>query len=232
MTPDKAAAWLKARLDFEFSDEQLLKQALTHRSAPGDNNERLEFLGDSILQLVISERIFHERPDASEGRLSRLRSSLVKDTTLSEIGVELGVGEVLYLGAGEKKTGGHRRRSILADAVEALFGAAYLDGGFEAAKKLIHTFYGERLDNLPRRRTDLRDPKTRLQEHLQANRLPLPNYEMEKISGQAHRQHFEVSCSLAEPEIRTIGSGASRRDAEQAAAESALAMLESLDGPV
>ncbi len=229
MTLDKAAAWLKITLDFEFGDDQLLKQALTHRSSAGDNNERLEFLGDAVLQLVVSERIYHERPDASEGRLSRLRSSLVKDTTLSDIAVELGVGEVLFLGSGEKKTGGHRRRSILADAIEALFGAAYLDGGPDAARKLIYAFYGERLQNLPRRRTELRDPKTRLQEELQAQRLPLPEYQVERISGKAHRQHFEVSCQLTEPDIRTLGSGTSRRDAEQAAAEAVLDMLAGLE---
>ncbi len=119
---DKAATWLKKTLQYEFSDERLLEMALTHRSAAGDNNERLEFLGDAVLQLIISELIVHERPKASEGRLSRLRSSLVKDTTLAEIAVELGIGEYLILGSGEKKSGGHRRSSILADAIEAIFG--------------------------------------------------------------------------------------------------------------
>ena len=221
---DKAAKWLKQSLAYEFSDAHLLERALTHRSAAGQNNERLEFLGDSVLQLVISERLFNDRPDISEGRLSRLRSSLVKDATLAEIAVELGIGEHLILGSGERKTGGHRRASILADAVEAIFGAVYLDSGFEAARTVINRAFSDRIEKLPVG-GELRDPKSRLQEWLQGKQQPLPRYEVEKVTGKAHKQFFEVSCAIEEPELVTRGSGTTRRDAEQQAAESMLAEI-------
>lgn len=223
---EKATAWLKKALDYEFANSDLLRQALTHRSASGSNNERLEFLGDSVLQLVISELVFDDRPDASEGRLSRLRSSLVKDTTLSEIAVDLGVGEHLILGSGEKKTGGQRRESILADAIEAIFGAVYLDSGFDTARSLILRAYGDRILNLPRK-AELRDPKSRLQEYLQARQLGLPHYEMERVTGKAHKQTFEVRCRVDELKLTTAGRGTTRRRAEQ---EAAAAMLERLEG--
>jgi len=222
---EKAAAWLKKSLAYEFSDEDLLRRALTHRSAAGRNNERLEFLGDAILQLVVSEFLIHERPEAREGSLSRLRSSLVKDTTLRDIAAQIELGEHLVLGSGEKKSGGHRRASILADAVEAIFGAVYLDAGFDAAKAVIFRVYGDRLRDLPLG-TDLRDPKSRLQEYLQARQIALPEYGMEKVTGKAHQQTFEVSCRIAELELQTTGLGRTRRDAEQ---EAALAMLGKLD---
>ena len=223
---DKAAAWLAEQLAYRFSDETLLKRALTHRSAPGKkSNERLEFLGDSVLQMAVSEFLFSERPDASEGRLSRLRSSLVKDSTLASIARELDLGSHLILGSGEKKSGGHRRASILADSMEALFGAVYLDAGFEAARQVIFRAYGERIEKLPRGQ-DLRDPKSRLQEYLQARKIAVPVYEMENVSGEAHKQHFEYSCSVPALEQRTVGEGRSRRAAEQAAA---MAMLDRLD---
>lgn len=221
---DKAAAWLKQSLAYVFEDEQLLKQALTHRSASGPNNERLEFLGDAVLQLVISELVFEKTPDASEGRLSRLRSTLVKDTTLVEIAADLGIGEFLILGSGEKKSGGHRRSSILADAIEAIFGAVFLDVGLEGAREVIHKAYGARLHDLPEA-ADLRDPKSRLQEHLQGRKMALPDYAVQYISGKAHKQSFEVSCSIAELDAVTVGTGLTRRDAEQ---EAALAMLEKI----
>jgi ribonuclease-3 len=221
---DKAAAWLKQSLAYAFEDEQLLKQALTHRSAPGPNNERLEFLGDAVLQLVASELVFEKTPNASEGQLSRLRSTLVKDTTLAEIAADLGVGEFLILGSGEKKSGGHRRSSILADALEAIFGAIYLDVGLEGARQVIHKAYGERLHDLPEA-ADLRDPKSRLQEHLQGRKMALPDYAVQNISGKAHKQSFEVSCSIAELDAVTVGAGLTRRDSEQ---EAALAMLEKI----
>lgn len=221
---ETAAAWLKKHFDYEFADSELLRRALTHRSATGRNNERLEFLGDAVLQLVASEFVFAERTGASEGRLSRLRSSLVKDSTLSQIATELGLGEQLLLGAGEKKTGGHRRASILADALEALFGAVYLDAGFDAARQIVHTAFGERLSELPEG-AELRDPKTRLQEFLQGRQLPLPVYTMEKVSGKAHKQFFEVSCAITEPDLRTDGAGTTRRDAEQEAAAAMLAAI-------
>lgn len=223
---EKAAAWLSDRLDYVFSNEDLLRQALTHRSAAGSNNERLEFLGDSILQLVMSEVVFDKRPDASEGRLSRIRSSLVKDSTLGDIATDLGIGDHLVLGPGEKKSGGHRRVSILADALEAVFGAVYLDAGFETARQVVLRAYGERATRLPER-AGQRDPKSRLQEYLQGRQLALPVYRMEKVTGKAHRQTFEVSCSIADPAATTRGTGTTRRDAEQ---EAAAAMLERVGG--
>ncbi len=222
---NKADAWLKKVLDYEFSDGELLQRALTHRSALGVNNERLEFLGDAVLDTVISEIVFLDRPQASEGVLSRLRSYLVKDTMLAELATSLGVGEHLILGSGEKKAGGHRRASILADAVEAVFGAVYLDSGFDAARKVVCRAYGERLDNLPDS-ADLRDPKTRLQELLQAQKMALPDYAVEKITGKAHEQWFEVSCTVGEMARVTRGDGGSRRDAEQAAAVAMVALIE------
>ena len=224
MTVDKAAAWLKQTLDYEFQDADLLTRALTHRSSPGRNNERLEFLGDSVLQLVVSELVFGEKLDAREGRLSRLRSLLVKDTTLCDVATDLGLGEHLILGSGERKTGGHRRASILADALEAIFGAVYLDSGFDAARAVIHAAFGDRLQTLPDE-GELRDPKSRLQEYLQGRQLGLPVYTMDKVSGKAHQQFFEVSCRIDEPAVCTNGSGTTRRDAEQDAAAAMLAAI-------
>ena len=221
----KAATWLKQTLDYEFEDSDLLQRALTHRSASGQNNERLEFLGDSVLQLVVSELVFDVRREASEGRLSRLRSTLVKDQTLSEIAMELGLGNYLVLGSGEKKSGGYRRSSILADALEALFGAVYLDRGFDEAQRVIYNAFGERVRGLPEE-GELRDPKSLLQEFLQGRQLPLPIYSLEKVSGQAHKQFFEVSCTTTEPELKTVGSGLTRRDAEQQAAAAMFTVVE------
>lgn len=221
---DKAARWLLKTLDYEFQDSDLLRLALTHRSAAGGNNERLEYLGDAVLDTVVSEIIYRQRPDADEGVLSRLRSHLVKDSSLADLAAELGIGRYIVLGPGEKKTGGHRRESILADALEALFGAVYLDAGFEAARKLICRAYGDRLQSLPDGE-ELRDPKTALQEFLQARQMGLPEYEKEKVSGKAHQQVFEMSCSVEGIEHKTTGTGGSRRDAEQQAAERMLAKL-------
>ncbi|SVA67610.1 uncharacterized protein METZ01_LOCUS120464 [marine metagenome] len=221
---EKAAKWLKKNLHYEFTDEMLLRRALTHRSVQGSNNERLEFLGDSVLQVIVSELLFHERPNASEGQLSRLRASLVKDSTLSELANDLGVGAHLILGSGEKKTGGDRRASILADALEAIFGAVYLDSGLNTAKKVIFRAYGDRITKLPDE-VDLRDPKSRLQEYLQGRQLPLPIYVIDSVSGKAHRQSFEISCVVESLELKTIGKGANRRDAEQQAASSMLVLI-------
>jgi ribonuclease-3 len=222
---DKAADWLKKSLAYEFEDGHLLRQALTHRSAPGPNNERLEFLGDAVLQLAISELVFQKTQNASEGQLSRLRATLVKDTTLAEVATFLGIGEHLVLGSGEQKSGGHRRASILADALEAIFGAVYVDAGFAGARKVIHTAYGDRLHELPEA-ADLRDPKSRLQEYLQGRKMALPDYAVQKISGKAHKQSFEVSCSIPQLDAVTNGKGSTRRDAEQ---EAATTMLEKID---
>lgn len=223
---DKAAAWLQQSLAYTFSDEQLLRQALTHRSAPGGNNERLEFLGDAVLQLVISGLVFENTDNASEGQLSRLRSTLVKDTTLAELAATLGIGDHLILGSGEKKTGGHRRSSILADALEAVFGAVYLDAGLEGAVSVIRTAYGDRLHELAEF-ADLRDPKSRLQEYLQGRRMGLPEYAVQNVSGKAHQQTFEVICNIPELDVKTYGTGSARRDAEQQAAD---AMLNKIEG--
>ncbi len=223
---DKAAAWLHKSLAYTFDNDALLQRALTHRSAPGPNNERLEFLGDAVLQLVISELVFEKTKDASEGQLSRLRATLVKDTTLAELAQAHGIGEHLILGSGEKKAGGHRRSSILADALEAIFGAVYLDSGLAGAREIIHTAYGDRLHELPAA-ADLRDPKSRLQEFLQGRKMALPDYTMQKVSGKAHKQSFDVACSIPELDAVAFGTGSTRRDAEQ---EAAMAMLEKIDG--
>lgn len=224
----KIQSWISRTLDYQFRNDAYLTQALTHRSASSINNERLEFLGDAVLDTVISEIVYRYRPEGSEGELSRLRSSLVKDTSLADLAVKLGLGEHLILGPGEKKAGGHRRGSILADALEALFGAVYLDSGYEAAVRVICTAYGDRLENLPDP-ADLRDPKTRLQEYLQSIQLGLPVYEVTEVRGKAHKQSFTVGCTVNEPKLNSVGTGSSRRDAEQHAAENMLGQLERLE---
>ena len=221
---DKALSWLANTLDYRFDDERLFEQALTHRSSPGASNERLEFLGDAVLDFAVSEVVYAAMPEADEGDLSRLRASLVKDTSLAELAAGLGLGEHLILGSGERKSGGHRRESILADALEALFGAVFLDAGYEASRKIIEKAFGDRLLELPDPR-DLRDPKTRLQEWLQARALGLPDYELANVSGEAHRQEFEVRCTVSGGQFQTSGDGRSRRNAEQAAAERMLTVL-------
>lgn len=223
---DKAAAWLKKSLDYEFSEPELLEAALTHRSAAGASNERLEFLGDAVLGFVISNAVYTERPNADEGDLSRLRASLVKDVSLARVANALGLGDHILLGSGEKKTGGNRRASILADALEALFGAIYLDRGFSAAEQVILYVFRERLSELPES-DDLKDPKTRLQELLQADGHELPDYRVAAVTGQQHRQVFEVQCRVRALNLDASGSGTSRRGAEQRAAS---AMLELLRG--
>ena len=220
----KASIWLAKSLSYEFNDADLLQQALTHRSCPGKNNERLEFLGDAVLDVVISEVVYRSHPNAPEGDLSKLRASLVKDASLGKLAMGLGVGEHLILGGGERKSGGHRRASILADALEALFGAVYLDAGFDAAAAVVKHAFGDRLSNLPSVE-DLRDPKTRLQEWLQGQGFGLPEYELVKVSGKAHRQQFEVSCSIRDGEQVSTGSGTTRRNAEQESAREMLAGL-------
>ena len=221
---DKALTWLKKTLHYEFGDPGLFAQALTHRSAPGTSNERLEFLGDAVLDAVISEAVFRAMPEAPEGDLSRVRSSLVKDSYLADLAAALGLGEHLILGGGERKSGGHRRESILADGLEALFGAVYLDAGYDTCRQFIERVFGDRLADLPDPR-DLRDPKTRLQEWLQARALPLPTYAVTDVSGKAHQRRFEVSCEIEGLEGSEKGTGASRRSAEQQSAERMLRRL-------
>jgi len=221
---EKAESWLDKTLHYRFEDTGLFTQALTHRSAAGANNERLEFLGDAVLDFVISDAVYRARPGAPEGDLSKLRSSLVKDATLAELAVDLGIGEHLILGSGEQKSGGHRRESILADALEAVFGAVYLDRGFVAAKEIIERVFASRLQQLPDA-DDLRDPKTRLQEWLQARSMNLPDYTLLNVVGKAHKQRFEVSCTVDECSSVTRGESTTRRKAEQKAAAEMLAIL-------
>lgn len=219
-----AAAWLLEALDYECRDPALLEAALTHRSAGGPHNERLEFLGDAVLNCVVARMIFGEFASADEGDLSRFRASLVSGEALAVIAAEIHLGDQLRLGSGELKSGGFRRKSILADTLEALFGAIYLDGGFDAAARVIERLFVPRLDRLPSA-AELKDPKTRLQELLQSKGLPLPAYAVETVSGEAHNQSFEVSCSVEVLALRAIGRGASRRRAEQAAAAQLLQIM-------
>lgn len=215
---EKATIWLKKALQYEFKDDALLAQALTHRSAGRRNNERLEFLGDAVLDFVASEAVYRLRPDASEGDLSKLRASLVKDESLATLALQLELGEHLILGSGELKSGGHRRESILADALEAIFGAIYLDSGFDAARKAIDHVYRDRYLVLPDI-SDLRDPKTRLQEWLQARKMALPVYELTNVSGQDHKKRFTVGCQVDGDTMVTTGESTTRRKAEQKAAK-------------
>lgn len=221
---DKAESWLEKTLHYRFKNVELFQLALTHRSRSKRNNERLEFLGDAVLDFVASDVVFHARPDASEGDLSKLRASLVKDDSLAELALELGLGEYLILGSGEQKTGGHRRESILADALEAIFGAVFLDAGFDAAKGVIDRAYRQRYTDLPDE-SDLRDPKTRLQEWLQARKMALPEYALAGESGQDHKKRFSVTCTVVENSLVTQGTSTTRRRAEQIAASEMIVIL-------
>ncbi len=217
------------RLDYRFADAGLLEEALTHRSVSERNNERLEFLGDGILNFVIADALFHRHPGDAEGGLSRLRASLVNRETLATLARQIDLGNALRLGSGELKSGGRRRDSILSDALEAVFGAVYLDGGFGACQDLILRLYAERLEHLPSA-ADLKDPKTRLQEYLQAARLPLPSYEVLDVTGKAHDQLFRVACRVDGLTSESIGEEGSRRRAEQRAAEALLEQLRTEGG--
>ena len=216
------ADWLQQRLGCSFADTRLLFQALTHRSVGSANNERLEFLGDAVLSFVVAEMLFEAHPEASEGELSRYRASLVSGEALGAIALELGLGAYLRLGEGELKSGGQQRASILADALEALIGAVYLDRGLDAARALATRLLQRRLDELPGA-SELKDPKTRLQEWLQGRGLPLPVYEVLEISGEPHEQLFRVRCDIGELAIAAEAEGSSRRRAEQEAASLVLA---------
>jgi ribonuclease-3 len=209
-----------ARLGYRFQDPSRLRQALTHRSYGTPHNERLEFLGDGLLNCVIAWLLFLRFPTLPEGHLSRLRANLVNQDCLARLALELGLGEHLLLGEGELKSGGFRRPSILADALEAIFGAVFLDGGFEATARVVGRVYDPLLSELDPGAQG-KDPKTLLQELLQARRLPLPRYSVIAVRGEAHEQRFEVECLIPELDLRTEGEGSSRRGAEQSAARAA-----------
>jgi len=216
--------WLREALGYQPREAALFAAALTHRSAPGPNNERLEFLGDAVLNLVIAELLYRNFPRATEGDLSRLRARIVSREPLADVAAGLKLGEVLQLGSGELKSGGFRRQSILADAFEAVCGALFLDGGLAAAADVITRLLGPRITALPDPAT-LKDAKTRLQEYLQARSLTLPHYEVERVEGEPHAQIFSVSCEVPALGRRVHGGGSSRRRAEQEAAERMLREL-------
>jgi ribonuclease-3 len=215
---------LYTRLNYHFNDKMLLNIALTHRSVGKPNNERLEFLGDAILSYIIGEALYEAFPKAREGELTRMRAHLVKGETLAHIARQLELGQFLLLGGGELKSGGWRRASILADTLEAVFGAIYQDGGMDACKKTVFHLFADRLNSISPKDFG-KDPKTRLQEYLQSHKQVLPQYEVLTINGTPHDQWFEITCTvpgLAEP---IHGEGKTRRFAEQAAAAKALQQL-------
>jgi ribonuclease-3 len=210
-----------------FNDPGLLQQALTHRSAGTPNNERLEFLGDSIVNMMVAQALYERWPKADEGALTRARAELVREGALAVIARELHLGERLILGPGEMKTGGHRRDSILADALEAVVAAIYLDAGFAACRTVVLPWFTASMQALPATGKPEKDPKTRLQEWLQARQKALPLYELVSESGDDHAKTFRVRCGVTDPAVSTEGEGASRRLAEQQAAAAALEQLDS-----
>lgn len=216
---------LSKRLTYKFVDKNLLTQALTHRSYAAQNNERLEYLGDGALNFIIANQLYQRFPTLAEGDLSRLRAQLVKEATISEIAFSLNIGDALKLGEGELKSAGWRRPSILADALEAIIGAVYLDGGFSAAEALVLQFYTDKLDTIDPKIID-KDAKSLLQELLQGKKITVPEYTVTHLEGEAHAQVFKVECWIEKLNIRTVGEGTSRRIAEQQAAQLALVALE------
>jgi ribonuclease III len=221
---DSTLVWVQAAIGYRFHRSDLVHAALTHRSAAAGHNERLEFLGDSVLNCVVARLLYEAHPEADEGALSRLRACLVSGEALAQVAAQMGLGEYLRLGPGEMKSGGFRRASILADALEALFGAVFLDGGFDATASAITRMLEPLLSDLPAAK-DLKDPKTRLQEALQAQGMGLPTYTLTGVSGEAHAQSFEVKCEVAALSLSSTGAGAGRRRAEQLAAERMLRLL-------
>ena len=208
---------LEDRIKYTFKNRSLLDEALTHRSFGTPNNERLEFLGDAVLNLVIGRYLFERHNDLPEGELTRVRSVLVDQDGLTRISMDLDLGNYLKLGAGEQKTGGSERPSILSDAVEAIFGAVYIDSGFESVERVIQYLYSSYLENTDPRELS-KDPKTKLQEFLQGMRLGLPDYQVIDILGEAHDQEFVVECRVSTFDVAARGNGRSRRSAEQEAA--------------
>jgi ribonuclease-3 len=216
---------LCALTGYEFRQTRLLEQALTHRSYSRQlNNERLEFLGDSILNLIISNHIYQRFESADEGDLSRIRASLVKEETLAQVARQIDLGDFILLGGGELKSGGFRRASILSDALEALIGAIYLDSDYAQTEAAVLHLYREQLQNVDAG-ANLRDPKTRLKEYLQASKNSLPSYQVEQITGKSHDQVFTVKCQLTDLDMQSSGKGSSRKKAEQQAAQKILNML-------
>lgn len=217
---------MKDRIGHRFADPALLAQALRHRSAGVPHNERLEFLGDSIVNMLVAQTLFERWPKADEGALTRARSALVCEGALAVIARQLELGPRLVLGPGELKSGGFRRDSILADTVEAVIAAIYLDAGFDACRQAVLPWFEASIAALPATGKPDKDPKTRLQEWLQARQKPLPHYELISESGDDHAKHFHVRCTLVDPTLASEGEGTSRRIAEQQAAAAALALLE------
>lgn len=214
---------LMRQLNYEFNNPSLLQAALTHRSLRGQNNERLEFLGDSLLNFIVAEQLYLQYQFAKEGDLSRLRASLVKGETLAEIAQEFKLGDFLRLGPGELKSGGFSRKSILADALEAIIGAIYLDSDFKTCREKVLGWFDTRVKEISLALE--KDPKTRLQEYLQSKHLPLPQYEILSIEGEAHAQVFHIECRVQGLAIVTSSIGPTRRKAEQLAAEKYLQLL-------
>jgi ribonuclease-3 len=223
-TPDDLSDWVERSFGHVFTTPVLCRMALSHRSAGADHNERLEFLGDSILNCAVARLLYDAHPLADEGDLSRLRASLVSGESLAQIAAELGLGEFLRLGSGELKTGGFRRASILADALEAMLGAIFLDSGYEAAAAAVARVVAPKLSELPATGT-LKDPKTRLQELMQARGLALPVYTLTAVGGDPHAQTFTVMCEVPVFGVGAMGEGGSRRRAEQLAAAKVIDLL-------
>ena len=223
---DSELSRLQERLQYSFSNGALLQRAVTHRSFCAEHNERLEFLGDSVLGLAVSTMLFQKLKTTPEGDLSRIRANLVKQDTLHHIALRLSLATVLRLGEGESKSGGRERPSILADAVEAIIGAVYLDAGYSQAEAMVHRMY-ERVEISQHMPAASKDAKTALQEWLQARKKPVPHYQVTGTTGAAHAQTFHVECTVAAFHARAVGAGASRRAGEQAAAEAMLQQLQS-----
>lgn len=216
---------MEGRIAYRFARPELLTQALTHRSAGAPHNERLEFLGDALVNLIVAEALYQYWPHADEGALTRARAELVRESALAPIARQLDLGAQLILGPGEMKTGGHRRDSILADALEAVVAAIYLDAGFEACRSAVMPWFQAAMEALPPPHKVGKDAKTRLQEWLQGKQKPLPVYALLSESGEDHAKTFLVTCTLQQPPVVTQGEGGSRRAAEQVAAEAALQAL-------
>lgn len=226
MTPQRRTTSTASIGGYAFADPALLTQALTHRSASAHHNERLEFLGDALVGLLVAEALYRRWSKAAEGELTRARAELVRESALASVARTLELGARIELGPGEMKSGGHRRDSILADALEAVIGAIYLDAGYDVCRDVVVPWFADAIEALPPLHKLGKDAKTRLQEWLQARQSPLPTYSLLAESGEDHAKSFRIACALSEPAMIREGEGASRRAAEQAAAEAVLATLE------